>query len=159
MKKIFITLILLFAVTFANAGNTAIGLLAGYPNALTIRLDMSKMSMDAYLGWDYYDFWVAGDIIIKKPTKFQEIPLEMYYGGGAMITLGSHDYWEYDSGYYYGHWVKKTDFNLGIRGKFGVSYYFGDDHKLSGFLETGPGLFFIDFEFNWFGGAGIRYYF
>ncbi len=159
MKKIFVALFLLFTIMFANAGNMAVGLLAGYPDALTARLDMNKMSFDAYIGWDYWDMWLAGDIIMKKPMKFQEIPLEMYYGGGGMITFGSHDYWEYDATVGYWRWVQKTDINLGLRGKVGLSYYFSDDHKLSAFIETGPGLFFIHFEFNWFGGAGIRYYF
>ena len=159
MKKVIIGLILLLTVSFTNAGNLAVGLLAGYPDALTLRMDMNKMSFDAYLGWDYWDLWLAGDIIMKKNLKLQDIPLEMYFGGGGMMTFGSHDYYEYDSTYIYGHWVKKTDFNLGIRGKVGLSYYLSDDHKLSVFIETGPGLFFIHFEFNWFGGAGIRYYF
>ena len=162
MKKIFmILLILAFIPVVSNANG--IGLVGGYPGGVVFRLDMGETSgLDFY--FNYYwtsDFGIAADYVFKKYTMLGEFPIQIFYGAGVSLQFYTWEEWVYDGTYYWsGHYETTTHIYPGIRGKFGVSYFF-EDTPWEIFIETGPALFFGEYidTFNFAGGAGFRYRF
>ncbi len=150
MRKTFISLFTIFLITASGFGqNSGIGIglstdgligkywLSG-TNAVTVHWNLEST--------------LAADYLFDKPEllKLTDNATPVYYGAG--VTLGTHTGINDDL-------EEVTEFDLGIRGVIGISYYLSA-YPVDIFIESTPTLKILGSGGFGFGGnLGIRYFF
>ena len=140
-------LIVLVLATSALAGNVGLGVMAGEPTGLSLKVwSGSRTAFDAAAGWSVgHDDWiyVHGDYLWHRyELDVDEGSLPFYFGIGARVLV--HE--DHDS-------------RVGVRVPLGLDYLFAN-HRWDIFIEVAPIIDLTpDTEFDVGGGVGARYYF
>jgi hypothetical protein len=139
-------LIVLVLATSALAGNVGLGVMAGEPTGLSLKVwSGSRTAFDAAAGWsiDKGDWiYVHGDYLWHRyELDVEEGSLPFYFGIGARVLLHEGD-----------------DSKVGVRVPLGLDYLF-ENHRFDIFIEVAPIIDLApDTEFDVSGGIGARYY-
>jgi hypothetical protein len=140
-------LIVLVLATSAVAGNVGIGVMAGEPTGLSLKVwSGSRTALDAAAGWSIGEpdwIYVHGDYLWHRyELDVEEGSLPFYFGIGARVLLRE------------GH-----DSKVGVRVPLGLDYLF-ENHQFDIFIEVAPIIDLApDTDFDVSGGVGVRYYF
>lgn len=154
MKKLLVTIIVCLAlgssISAANGKGFGLGIIAGEPTGVTMKLWTGQgMAFDGAIAWSLDNdakMHIHGDYLFHKfgMFKVEKGSLPFYYGIGARIKMFDNN---------------NVDDKVGIRFPLGLEYLFAKSH-FDIFLELVPVLDIApdtDLDFN--GAFGVRYFF
>lgn len=142
------SLILIVLTATASAGSVGLGVMAGEPTGLSLKIwSSSRTALDAAAGWSVGSsdwIYVHGDYLWHKYDLDTNVrgSLPYYFGIGGRVLLNE------------GH-----DSRAGVRVPLGLDYL-TQDGRWDFFLEVAPIIDLVpDTDFDVSGGIGVRYYF
>lgn len=145
MKKFFVVTVLIFAIVqlFAVDSGTGIGVIAGEPTGISVKLwQNSIFAYDAAAAWSFGDegsLHLHADMLWHNTTLINS-QFPIYYGLGARVNL-------------------QDDLRAGIRIPVGIAYNV-QSMPLDIFWEIVPVLDIMpDIGLGFNGAIGVRYYF
>jgi len=138
---------LLSSITSSHAqrrsGQVGIGLQAGQPSGLTVKIYKPSTSLDFLAAWDLNDFFFLNVHGLKDASLNREHTVHFFYGPGAFIGIRNIS-------------ENNDDVELGVSGSFGLDFIVG---SLEFYIQATPRLTVIDAtNFDMGGGFGVRIY-